>query len=144
VANVRRRDTEVRARPPTWRRNNLFFLLLLYIILRKEWLATIGLFVTALVIEISAFASSGPRFAWISSIMISLVIVILVARLGLLATMVAQLFFFLTVLYPMTTDFSIWYAPATFFALLIVLGLSIYGFYTSLGGRLGWARLTEW
>ena len=113
----------------------LFFLLLLYILLRRERLAEIGLFITALIIELAAFATAGPRFYWIASIMISLIIVILVSRLGLLATMVAQLFFFLTAFYPMTTDFSAWYAPSTIFALAVVLGVAIYGFYTSLGGQ---------
>ncbi|HEU0252135.1 MAG TPA: hypothetical protein VFR12_03820 [Pyrinomonadaceae bacterium] len=91
---------------------------------------------TALVIEVSAFASVGPKFFWVASILISLVITVVVARLGLLATMVAQLFFFLTAQYPLTTDFSVWYASSTAFALTIILGLAIYGFYTSLGGQL--------
>ena len=113
----------------------LFFLLLLYMILRRELLAEIGLFVTVLTIEVAAFASASPRFVWVASIIISVIIVIMVARLGLLATMVAQFFFLLTMLYPMTTDFSVWYASSTVFALTIVLGLTIYGFYTSLGGQ---------
>ena len=113
----------------------LFFLLLLYMILRRELLAEIGLFVTVLTIEVAAFASSSPRFVWVASIIISVIIVIMVARLGLLATMVAQFCFFLTAFYPMTTDFSAWYASSTVFALTIVLGLVIYGFYTSLGGQ---------
>lgn len=113
----------------------LFLLLLLYIILRRQWLAAVALFLIALVIEFSAFASSAPRFFWIASILISLVIAVVVTRLGLLATMAAQLFFFLTFDYPLTTDFSTWYVPATLFSLAIVLGLSIYGFYTSLGGQ---------
>ena len=113
----------------------LFFLLLLYMILRKELLAEIGLFITVLTIEIAAFTSSSPRFVWVASILISVIIVIMVARLGLLATMVAQLFFFLTAFYPLTTDFSAWYASSTIFALAIVLGLAVYGFYISLGGQ---------
>ena len=113
----------------------LFFLLLLYMILRRELLAEIGLFVTVLTIEVAAFASSSPRFVWVASILISLIVVIMVARLGLLATMVAQLFFLLTAFYPITTDFSAWYASSTVFALTIVLSLAIYGFYTSLGGQ---------
>jgi hypothetical protein len=121
----------------------LFLLLLLYIILRREWLATLALFVIALAIEFSAFASSGPRLFWIASILIAISITVVVARFGLLATMAAQLFFFLSIAYPMTTDFSAWYAHSTIFALLIALGLAIYGFYTSLGGRTGWTRFTE-
>jgi len=121
----------------------LFFLLLLYIVLRKEWLATLALFVIALSIEVSAFAFGGPRFFWVASILIAAAITIVVARFGLLATMVAQLFFFLSVVYPMTTDFSAWYASSTIFALAIALGLTIYGFYISLGGRTGWTRFTD-
>lgn len=113
----------------------LFFLLLLYMIFRRELLAEIGLFVTVLTIEVAAFASKSPRFLWVASILISVIIVLMVARLGLLATIVAQLLFFLTAFYPMTTDFSAWYASSTVFALTIVLGLTIYGFYTSLGGQ---------
>lgn len=113
----------------------LFFLLLLYIILRREWLAAIALFLISLVIEISAFALSGPRLYWVGSIVISILMTIVVARFGVFATMAAQLFFFLTIFYPQTTNFSIWYAPSTVFVLAIILGLAIYGFYTSLGGR---------
>lgn len=113
----------------------LFVLLLLYIILRRQWLAALALFLIALAIELSAFAASAPRFYWVASILISLTIVVVVTRLGLLATMAAQLFFFLTLDYPLTTDVSAWYVPATVFSLAIVLGLSVYGFYTSLGGQ---------
>jgi serine/threonine protein kinase len=57
------------------------------------------------------------------------------ARFGLLATMAHQLFFFLAIMYPMTTDFSAWYAPSMVFALALAAGIAVYGFYTSLGGR---------
>ena len=92
-------------------------------------------FVIALAVEILAFASIGPYLYWISSILVALSITIVVARFGLLATMTAQLFFFLSVTYPLTTDFSAWYASSTVFALVVALGISVYGFYTSLGGR---------
>ena len=121
----------------------LFFLLLLYIILRKEWLAALALFLIALGIEVSAFAFGGPRLFWVGSILIAATLTILISRFGLLATMVAQLFFFLSIAYPLTTDFSAWYATSTIFALVIALGVAIYGFYISLGGRIGWTRFTE-
>ena len=121
----------------------LFFLLLLYIVLRKEWRAALALFLITLAIELSAFAFGGPRLFWVASILVAATITILVARFGLLATMVAQLFFFLSLNYPLTTDFSKWYASSTIFALLVALGLAIYGFYISIGGRTGWTRFTE-
>ena len=113
----------------------LFFLLLLYIILRRQWLAIAAMFLIALLIELTAFAAAGPWLFWVVSIFITLTIVTVVARFGLLATMAHQLFFFLTLMYPMTTDFSVWYAPSMVFALALVVGIAVYGFYISLGGQ---------
>lgn len=113
----------------------LFFLLLLYIILRRKWLAIAAMFVIALLIELAAFAAAGPRLFWIVSTLIALAIVTVTARFGLLATMAHQLFFFLAIMYPMTTDFSAWYAPSMVFALALAVGIAVYGFYTSLGGQ---------
>ena len=113
----------------------LFFLLLLYIILRRQWLAIAAMLLIALLIEISAFAAAGPRLYWIVSTLIALTIVTVVARFGLLATMAHQLFFFLAMMYPLTTDFSAWYSPSMVFALALAVGIAVYGFYTSLGGQ---------
>jgi hypothetical protein len=113
----------------------LFLLLLLYIVLRRQWLATAALFLIVVVIEISAFAAAGPRLYWIASILITVAVVIVVARFGLLATMAHQLFFFLATMYSLTTDFSAWYAPSMVFALAVAVGLAVYGFYISLGGQ---------
>lgn len=67
--------------------------------------------------------------------LIALTVVTVVARFGLLATMAHQLFFFMPIMFPLTSDFSAWYAPSMVFALAVVVGLSVYGFYTSLGGQ---------
>jgi serine/threonine-protein kinase len=113
----------------------LFFLLLLYIVLRRQWLAIAAMFVVVLLIELSAFAAAGPRYYSIASTLIALTIVTVVARFGLLATMAHQLFFFLAIMYPLTTDFSAWYAPSMVFALALAVGIAVYGFYISLGGQ---------
>ena len=113
----------------------LFFLLLLYIVLRRQWLAIAAMFLIVLLIEWSAFASAGPRYYWIASTLIAVTVVTVVAKFGLLATMAHQLFFFLAIMYPMTTDFSVWYAPSMVFALALAVGLAVYGFYISLGGQ---------
>jgi hypothetical protein len=43
--------------------------------------------------------------------------------------MAHQIFFFLSLMYPMTADFSAWYAPSTVFALALMGGIAVYGFY---------------
>jgi serine/threonine-protein kinase len=113
----------------------LFVLLLLLILLRNQRVAIVGLFLVTFTIEALAFASSGPKLYWIASMLISVLVAITVSRFGLLATMAFQLFFFLTLAYPLTSDFSVWYAEAVVFPFAITLALAIYGFYTSLGGQ---------
>ena len=90
----------------------LFVLLLLYIILRREWLAAVAYFLLVAVIEIAAFAMSGPKGYAIASIVIAFLVMTVVARFGLLATMAFQLVFFSTLSQPLTSDLTSWFATA--------------------------------
>ena len=113
----------------------LFLLLLLQIILRSDKLAAIALWIFGFGIEFLAFASIGPRLYWVTSLLIATLTVIGVARFGLLATIAANLFFNLSFFFPLTSNISVWYTSAAFFPVVLMLGLAIYGFYTSLGGQ---------
>ena len=113
----------------------LFLLLLFQIILRRDKLAAGAFWIVVFGIELLAFASNGPRLYWVTPILIATVSVISVARFGLLATIAFNLFFNLSFFYPLTSDFSVWYASAAFFPLVVMLTLAIYGFYISLGGQ---------
>jgi hypothetical protein len=56
-------------------------------------------------------------------------------RYGLLALIVAIYFVHLVIFFPITSDFSAWYATDFVVALLIALALAAFGFYTSLAGE---------
>jgi uncharacterized membrane protein len=56
-------------------------------------------------------------------------------RYGLLALVSAIFFFHLVSFFPITSDFSAWYAADFVLALLISLALAGFGFYTSLAGQ---------
>jgi hypothetical protein len=111
----------------------LFFLLLIYIIVRKQRLAAVLMWLVVFAIQVLFFASS-----WYFAILngaIATLLVVVTARFGLLAAIVWQLYFFLIMDWPMTTNFSLWYASATLFSLTVMVGLAVYGFYTSLAGQ---------
>ena len=36
---------------------------------------------------------------------------------------------------PLPSDFSSWYAGTTFFLFVVIMGLAVFGFYTSLAGQ---------
>ena len=82
-----------------------------------------------------AFASGGHWTGWLGPALIAAIIVICIARFGLLATISFYVFFFLTFSNPITANVSSWYFGNTIFAAVVLLGLAVYGFYTSLAGE---------
>jgi hypothetical protein len=110
----------------------LFFLLLIYIVLRKERLAAIVLWVIMTVaLSLTHETVAGVPFAALASAMV----VWLLYRYGLLALISAIFFLHLTIFFPITSDLSAWYAGDFVLALIISLALAGYGFYTSLAGE---------
>jgi len=62
-------------------------------------------------------------------------LLLLLMRYGLFAMIVAEFFFLLMIFYPMTSDFSAWYAGGPFVAFGLSTALAVYGFYRSLAGQ---------
>jgi serine/threonine-protein kinase len=110
----------------------LFFLLLLYMILRRERLAAIALWlIVSVALSLTVESAAGIPFSWLAGAMI----VWLLYRYGLLALIVALYFVHLLIFYPITSNFSAWYATDFVLALLVALALAGFGFYTSLAGE---------
>jgi hypothetical protein len=111
----------------------LFFLFfLLRALLRRQWLAA--------VVFILLFA--GPQAAQdhplirgsVTGVQFGLAIFILI-RFGVLPMMVGIFVSTMLQAFPLTTDFSAWYAGSTLFALASVLALTGYAFHTAIAGR---------
>jgi serine/threonine-protein kinase len=111
----------------------LLLLLLIYIVVRREWLAALVTWLIFYTLLLLFFTSSWP-FALLYTIQAAAV-VITVSRFGLLATIFYWVFVELWFEFPLTLDFSRWYAGNGLFAVGVMLALSGYGFYTSLGGQ---------
>lgn len=110
----------------------LFFLLLLYIILRRERLAALALWlIAATALSLTQETAAGVPFACLAAAMVVWVLY----RYGLLALVVAIYFLHLMIFFPITSEFSAWYATDFVLALLIALALAGFGFYTSLAGE---------
>ena len=119
----------------------LFILFLFRVLLRKEWAAAV-----AFVLFFSVLLSNGSFVVFVSNLMVTVAIVFLLRRLGLLA-MVAGAVFGMCLLdgFPLTTQGSAWYAGISLAGILLMAAMAFYGFYTSLGGRpvFGGAALEE-
>ena len=113
----------------------LFILLLLYILLRRQWLAAVALWLLFTTVEVLAFAVPGPFTFWIAPLLISTLAVVAVARFGLLTTLSFQFFFDLSFHYAITPNLSSWHAQTTFIILPILIAVALFSFYTSLAGQ---------
>jgi hypothetical protein len=65
----------------------------------------------------------------------TVLILFVLYRFGLLAMCSGMFIAHLWVFYPMTTEFTAWYATDFTIGLIICLALAGYGFYTSLAGQ---------
>jgi hypothetical protein len=110
----------------------LFFFLLLYIVLRRERLAALALWLIASVaLSLTYDSIAAVPFAFIGAFLVMWVLY----RYGLLALISSLFFLHLIIFYPVTSDFSAWYAADFVLALIICLALAGFGFYTSLAGE---------
>jgi hypothetical protein len=108
-------------------------LALAYLLLRKRWLAVV---VLMLFLVANGLTNYGPRsILFATSVVLALIVVFVLARFGVLVMAIAVAVSRLVSAVPVTLDLSKWYAGGTIAAYLLLLGIAVYGFYTSVGGQ---------
>jgi serine/threonine-protein kinase len=110
----------------------MFLLLLLTIITRRERVAMVLL---CLLSSSFFLGSSQPAVDLPLGLIISAVTLFILVRFGMLALLFTQFFILFFNFYPVTSDFSAWYAGSSAFAALLGAGLILYGFKSSLAGQ---------
>jgi serine/threonine-protein kinase len=107
-------------------------LILSRIVLRRGWLA---LGATVLVLTVLGLSGENIAVEAPMSLILATLIVFIATRLGLLALVLRQFAYRLLTLFPLTLDFSRWYAGRSLVVLIVLAGLALYAFRTSLGGK---------
>jgi Protein kinase domain len=110
-----------------------FILLLLVTFLRRELWALVGLWVLVTVLGMLV-AQTDIRMVPLTAIA-SFLFVFVLYRYGLLALAFAMFLSHLWVFFPVTSEFTAWYATDFVISLVICVALAVYGFYTSLAGQ---------
>jgi hypothetical protein len=111
----------------------LFLLLLLVLVLRRERLALLAVWILITLVA-SLLTQISPVMIPFSAIG-SLLVVLVLYRFGLLAMISALLVCHLWAFFPITTEFTAWYATDFTIGLAICVALAVLGFYTSLAGQ---------
>lgn len=113
-----------------------FLLLVLKIVLRRDWLATI-VFV-AIFGTMRSLGSAHWTVEALTSVVVYGIAAVIVLRFGLVPLACAIFTIDMLANVPFTANFSAWYMSASVFALLSVVALAAWGFYNSLGGEPLW------
>lgn len=112
----------------------MFMLVMLYIILRrKDW--AVSLVAWLLVTLLFGLGGRSLLGNLLFAAIYSTLMLVVATRFGLLALVASQFFALLLTTFPMTTDFSVWYASSTIFALAAGLAVAAYAAYVSLAGQ---------
>jgi serine/threonine-protein kinase len=114
----------------------MFMLNLISGVIRRKWAAA-SIFVLMSTLALTPYAS-GPWLAIARSVVFFAMIAFALTKFGVLAAG-AAIFAQLTFLdFPLTTNWSAWYAQTGFIAIAIIIALALYGFVTALAGRPLW------
>jgi serine/threonine-protein kinase len=112
----------------------LLFLLLFFRLTRSRPAALFLLWLVGLIVVLPVLEAL-PFSAAITASLMSVLLVAVVFRLGLLSTAVMIYIHFTQMFLPSTTDPSVWYAGVSALGLAVVVGLAVCGFLVSLGGK---------
>jgi hypothetical protein len=111
----------------------LLILLLLRVLLRRQWIAVVAVILFAAGLAVPSAANPMIFFAFMSVAFGAFLFVLL--RFGLLAPVFWAVYMWLANSVVLTLDSSAWYAGRSWFTLLLFAALAAYGFWISLAGR---------
>jgi hypothetical protein len=109
-----------------------FFLFLLRLVLKRDWITTI------VIVLLGAGTNPGAEYPLVTFVLLGIIwlsIVLVLKRVGLLAIVVGLVVQNVIVVFPMTSHLSRWYATAGLTGIFVILALAIYGFFTALAGQ---------
>jgi len=113
---------------------SFFVFFLLRALVRNQWLAA-AVF-TILVMLIGLFDSANHPVISAAFTFVPIILILLITiRFGVLAMIADFVTTAVLIEFPVTTDFSTWYAGSTIFAFAVVLALTAYAFHTAVAGR---------
>ncbi len=113
----------------------VFFILFIFrLIFRKEWLTAAAFVLFFAGLGTLASTGNGLMTLPIRLLQICLMLYVML-RCGLFPYVIGACVASFLVLFPVTTDFSAWYAGSAIFTLACIAALTGYAFHTALAGR---------
>jgi hypothetical protein len=103
----------------------------------RTWVKNYGaaMLAMALLLTLTQLGNENVIAETIAAVLTAVLLLVLPVRFGLFATVVALTCNNILVNFPIGTDPARWYFLRGFIPVLLVAGIAVYGFWTSLGGR---------
>lgn len=117
---------------------SFFIMFVLRALLRKPWLAAIAFVALFAGLKLSSASQGHFLLSAVTQLLIYGIAAFVVLRFGFISLAVGLFTADLILNIPITTHFSSWYAESTYFVLLTVLCVALWGCYTSVGGQKLW------
>jgi len=109
---------------------SLFMLFLLRLLARRDWLAVV---LYMLVLAPASYSENWQ--VWVLRILQAWLVAMVLTRYGLVALAVSFFASWALGNFPVTLNFSVWYAGIGLTPLVVLLALAVFAFYTSMGGQ---------
>jgi serine/threonine-protein kinase len=113
-----------------------FLLLFLTLLFRRQWL---GIAAGCVILSTLAVFGEGVNYfssvTWIFNVLLAALAAVWVLRFGVLIAVAAIVFHHLWMFFPMTLNFTAWYAADFVVDFILLAAIAIYAFRVSLGGK---------
>ncbi|HEV2386866.1 MAG TPA: serine/threonine-protein kinase [Candidatus Acidoferrales bacterium] len=115
-----------------WALATVSFLLVARVVARRDWLAAL---VSGVSLGMVVLAADNFAVAITAAMLCSVIVYWLLFRFGLLSVAVTLFFYFLLRRWPLSLDFSQWFAWRSVFSISVLLAVAVFGFVAVNAGR---------
>lgn len=111
----------------------LLMVLLMRVLLRRQWVAL--LLITVFAVGTSVPGRANPALSGVFMLVAFSVFMLVLIRIGLLSAVFWAIYMYIASFVPLTLDSAAWFAGRSWFTLLLFAAIAGYGFWISLAGR---------
>jgi serine/threonine-protein kinase len=118
----------------------MLFLLVVLVsaILKRRWQAAFAIWCVEVALVTRLFTFEWGYEALVAAAVVATILCVAKLRFGMLAFLSYLVVMRLSYFVPLTTDTSSWYFNVTVLSAVVIIGLAVYGFYTSIAGQKLW------
>lgn len=109
----------------------MFTIFVIRLLVKNYWLTVA---ISGILVLLLNLGNENVKLELPGAILLTVLTLVAILRFGLLALVVTTFVRNMLISFPITLDFSRWYAPSSYFMMIVLVGLAVYGLRACLGG----------